>query len=183
VRLEPVVEQGAVTYTTVVAAENPDLKLRPGMTASVAILVARRESALKVPSAALQFRPPAEPEGRRAAGPGPASPGAGGVAGDAGGLAPRGADVDSGAPGDPASAMRPGEVYVLRGRRPTAIPVLSGITDGTMTEIVAADLGPGDRVIVGLELAARGPARAPGYRTSAIRALAASRPPSTSREK
>ena len=179
VRLEPVVEQGVVTYTTVIATENPDLKLRPGMTAGVAVLVARRENVVKVPNAALSFRPPPEPEGRRRATAGAPSPGAGRAVD----MAPRAAEVDSGTAGDPASAMRPGEVYVLRGHRPTAIPVLIGITDGAMTEVVAADLSPDDRVIVGLEIEARERARVPAYRTSAIRALAASRPFSTRREK
>jgi HlyD family secretion protein len=63
VRLEPIVEQGVVTYTTVIHTDNPDLKLRPGMTANVSVLVAQRDDALKVQNAALRFRPP--PAGRR----------------------------------------------------------------------------------------------------------------------
>ena len=59
VRLEPIVEQGVVTYTTIIRTQNPDLKLRPGMTANVSVLVARSDDALKVPNAALRFRPPA----------------------------------------------------------------------------------------------------------------------------
>jgi HlyD family secretion protein len=58
VRLEPIVEQGVVTYTTVIRTKNPELRLRPGMTANVSVSVATRESVLKVPSAALRFRPP-----------------------------------------------------------------------------------------------------------------------------
>jgi HlyD family secretion protein len=60
VRLEPIVEQGVVTYTTVIRTDNPQLKLRPGMTANVSVLVAEREDAIKVPNAALRFRPPTE---------------------------------------------------------------------------------------------------------------------------
>ncbi|HEY3215106.1 MAG TPA: efflux RND transporter periplasmic adaptor subunit, partial [Candidatus Eisenbacteria bacterium] len=63
VRLEPIVDQGVVTYTTVIHTDNPDLKLRPGMTANVSVRVARRDQVLKVPSAALRFRPPAGPRG------------------------------------------------------------------------------------------------------------------------
>ena len=63
VRLEPIVEKGVVTYTTVIHTDNPDLKLRPGMTANVSVLVAQRDDALKVQNAALRFRPP--PAGRR----------------------------------------------------------------------------------------------------------------------
>jgi HlyD family secretion protein len=58
VRLEPIMEQGVVTYTTVIRTENPDLKLRPGMTANVTVLVARHDDVLRIPAAALRFRPP-----------------------------------------------------------------------------------------------------------------------------
>jgi len=58
VRLEPIVEQGVVTYTTVIRTGNPGLRLKPGMTANVSVLVARRDDVLKVPTAALRFRPP-----------------------------------------------------------------------------------------------------------------------------
>ena len=64
VRLEPIVEQGVVTYTTIIRTQNPDLKLRPGMTANVSVLVARSDDALKVPNAALRFRPAAEGRAR-----------------------------------------------------------------------------------------------------------------------
>lgn len=50
--------QNVVTYTVVVSANNPDLVLIPGMTANVRIVTETRESALKVPNAALRFRPP-----------------------------------------------------------------------------------------------------------------------------
>ena len=64
VRLEPIVEQGVVTYTTIIRTDNPDLKLRPGMTANVSVLVAKSDDALKVPNAALRFRPPVEGKAR-----------------------------------------------------------------------------------------------------------------------
>ena len=65
VRLEPIVESGVVTYTTVIRTQNKDLRLRPGMTANVTVLVASKDDVLKVPAAALRFRPPAESGGRR----------------------------------------------------------------------------------------------------------------------
>jgi len=58
VRLEPIVDQGVVTYTIVILTANPDAKLRPGMTANVSVRTARRDDVLKVPSAALRFKPP-----------------------------------------------------------------------------------------------------------------------------
>jgi HlyD family secretion protein len=65
VRLEPIVEQGVVTYTTVIRTQNKDLRLRPGMTANVSVLVALKDDVMKVPSAALRFHPPAEGAGKR----------------------------------------------------------------------------------------------------------------------
>ncbi len=57
IRLEPVVQQNVVTYATVIDAPNPDLKLKPGMTATITLEIARRENVRKVPNAALRFRP------------------------------------------------------------------------------------------------------------------------------
>jgi HlyD family secretion protein len=60
VRLQPVVVQNVTTYGTVIAVPNPELKLKPGMTATVRIEIARRENVLRVPNAALRFRPTEE---------------------------------------------------------------------------------------------------------------------------
>jgi hypothetical protein len=57
VRLQPAVVQNVVTYSTVIAVPNPELKLKPGMTATVTIEVARRTNVLRIPAAALRFRP------------------------------------------------------------------------------------------------------------------------------
>jgi HlyD family secretion protein len=57
VRLNPVVEQNVVTYATIITAPNRELKLRPGMTATVSVEVARRNDVLRVPNAALRFKP------------------------------------------------------------------------------------------------------------------------------
>lgn len=58
VRYMPVTNQNVVTYTTIVEVSNPDLKLRPGMTATASVITAQRNQALKIPNAALRFRPP-----------------------------------------------------------------------------------------------------------------------------
>src|SRR3989454_7332932 len=55
--------QNVVTYTVVVAVDNPDRRLLPGMTANVKLLVAEKPSVLKVPNAALRFRPPGSDSG------------------------------------------------------------------------------------------------------------------------
>jgi HlyD family secretion protein len=58
VRKAPVTSQNVVTYETMIAVENPDRRLFPGMTAEVAILVAQHASAIKVPNGALRYSPP-----------------------------------------------------------------------------------------------------------------------------
>jgi HlyD family secretion protein len=63
IRKSPQVVQNVVTYTVVVTAANPDLALLPGMTANVRIVIASRDNVLKVPNAALRFRPPANDAG------------------------------------------------------------------------------------------------------------------------
>ena len=57
IRNAPLTVQNVVTYDVVILVKNPDLKLRPGMTANAFILVAHKENVLKIPSAALRFRP------------------------------------------------------------------------------------------------------------------------------
>ncbi len=57
VRLQPAVVQNVVVYSTVIAVPNPQLKLKPGMTATVGIEIARRNNVLRVPTAAVRFRP------------------------------------------------------------------------------------------------------------------------------
>jgi HlyD family secretion protein len=64
IRAAPIMVQNVVNYNAVIAVENPDLKLKPGMTATVSILVARRENVLKIPRAALRFQPQLTPQER-----------------------------------------------------------------------------------------------------------------------
>jgi HlyD family secretion protein len=72
IRKAPLVVQNVVTYTVIVSVDNPSGRLMPGMTANVKLVVAQKPSALKVPNAALRFRP----AGVDAATPTPAEPGA-----------------------------------------------------------------------------------------------------------
>jgi HlyD family secretion protein len=60
VRLQPVVVQNVTTYATIINAPNADLKLRPGMTATLRVEVSQKTDVLRVPSAALRFRPTAD---------------------------------------------------------------------------------------------------------------------------
>ncbi|HOW66123.1 MAG TPA: efflux RND transporter periplasmic adaptor subunit [Candidatus Paceibacterota bacterium] len=58
VRYAPTTNQNVITYTTVVAVENKDMKLRPGMTANAKFITAERKNVLTIPTAAARFRPP-----------------------------------------------------------------------------------------------------------------------------
>jgi HlyD family secretion protein len=128
VRLLPAVVQNVVTYSTVIAVPNNDLKLKPGMTANVSIEVARRNNVLRAPSAAFRFRPTNEmfaalnqevpPEMQRGPG-GRGQFGAGGPGG--GGFGNRGEG-----PGGSAPAAQPeGTPAPTAGAAPTAPPQAS----------------------------------------------------------
>ncbi len=124
VRLAPINVQNVVTYNVVVGVDNKDLRLKPGMTANVSIVVAQKEDVLKVPNAALRFMPPksagSEGEPRKT---------------KAGGL--------SSIPHMLWKSTETGELEV--------IPVQTGISDGVATEIVEGTLAEGDLVIVGID--------------------------------
>jgi HlyD family secretion protein len=66
IRNAPRTDQNVVTYATIIEVANRDLKLKPGMTANVSVIVARRDNALKVANAALRFRPPGGAERKTA---------------------------------------------------------------------------------------------------------------------
>jgi HlyD family secretion protein len=85
IRKAPQVVQNVVTYTVIVGVENPSGKLMPGMTANVKLVVAQKANALKIPNAALRFRPAGVDA------PTPAGPVAGGAPGAGGGGAAGGA--------------------------------------------------------------------------------------------
>lgn len=60
IRLAPIVQQNVVNYTVIIEVSNTELKLMPGMTANVKILIAQKENILKIPNIALRFQPPQE---------------------------------------------------------------------------------------------------------------------------
>jgi len=64
IRSAPIIVQNVVNYNAVIAVDNPELKLRPGMTATVSILVAQQEHVLKIPKTALRFQPQLTPTER-----------------------------------------------------------------------------------------------------------------------
>jgi HlyD family secretion protein len=129
IRKSPVNVQNVISYTVVISARNPDLSLLPGMTANVRIVVERRESALKVPNAALRFRPAGATE------PPPAQR-----------RAPEKANR---------SASAAGRVWILEAGAPKPVDLRLGLNDGTSTELVEGSLSEGAQVIVGLAAGAQ----------------------------
>jgi len=144
IRLNATQNQNVVTYPVIIGVPNLDQRLKPLMTADITIEVARIADVLRVPNAALRFRPVETkaggdsapgPDARRGGGGAP-----GGLAGVVGGARPAGERSDN--------------VYVLDDEgRTRAVTVKTGITDGRFTAIVGGDLKEGDRVAVGLETA------------------------------
>jgi HlyD family secretion protein len=139
IRNAPQTVQNVVTYDAVVDVANPDLELRPGMTANVSFVFAERSDVLRVPNAALRFRPPADLLAKRRPEGGPAEAGRGDGAARRGGQ-------------PPGSGSRPREpdrrtVWVLREGAPSEVPIRTGVSDGTTTEVVESELREGDLVV------------------------------------
>lgn len=98
IRKAALVVQNVVTYTVVIGVENPGGRLLPGMTANVKLVVSEKPNVLKVPNAALRFRP-AGAEGAAAGRAGSGPPAGGGQAGRGGGETGGGGGAGAGAGG------------------------------------------------------------------------------------
>ena len=120
--------QNVVTYDAVIDVENPNLLLKPGMTANVVFVAAQKDDVVRVRNAALRFQP--DPALLARIGVPPAA--------------------------DP-SAQATGHrtVWVLRNGQPVPVTVSTGITDGTWTELLGGNLHPGDALINDMNVPAR----------------------------
>ncbi len=133
VRFAPRTVEGVVTYETVLAVDNSDLALRPGMTATAVITVQELQDALLVPNAALRFTPPETGEEKRRGG------GVFGMIFPRPPMGQRRSNTDrNGGP----------KVWVLRDGKPVAVPVKTGVSDGRFTELQSEVLQPGERVVI-----------------------------------
>ena len=170
IRNAPIVTQNVVTYVTVIGVSNKDLKLKPGMTANVAVQIQKKDDVLKIPSAALRFKPKAGRDdkeaktdkdageakaGKDAGNAGANKQGKGNGAGQgahSGRAGKPGADAAGeergSAQGSPRKALRQ-KVYQLKADgSPVASKVETGITDGGFVEFVSGTLKENDEVIV-----------------------------------
>ncbi len=161
IRLNATVNQNVVTYPVIAQVGNPELTLRPNMTANVTIEVATVENALRIPNAALRWKPE-EKEGaaveERAARAGEER-GTGAMARQMdrawGGGGP-GRRESGGAGGrDRGRRMRAQTIYLLNAANgePKPVQVRAGISDGRFTQVLQGELKEGDSVVTGLTTA------------------------------
>ncbi len=152
VRSSPTTVQNVVTYDTVIAVNNDDLKLKPGMTANVSITIAERTNVLRVANAALRFKLPETITGSTNSLSSNSSDAhhSGGAAAGAGGRRPRGErNVRNVYTLPPDSDKKDLPV------RPVQTQIKVGISDGFTTE-VKDGLGEGDRVVTAVMQSATG---------------------------
>jgi len=170
IRSNPNVAQNVVTYDAILRVDNPEQKLRPGMTANVRIVSQRRDNVLRVPNAALRFKPPADmvlaapanqppvPPGMAGAAPGdggagPERRGRGEGGGNwmarrgEGGGGPRGAGGGGRGPGG-GGGRTAAQVYRPEGEKVVSVRFRPGIADDEYTEVLGGRLNQGDEVVV-----------------------------------
>jgi len=121
-----------VSYTTMIDVENPDLALKPGMTATVRIETARNDDTLRVPAAAVRFRPTADVLQAMGHAPDPTSP-----------RATRRSLGEGGRSG----------IWTLADGRLERVPVEIGVSDGALVAVKAQRLTEGATVVTGVAVA------------------------------
>jgi len=121
IRNAPVITQNVVTYDVIVTVDNEALKLKPGMTANVAVEVMKKKNVMKIPGAALRFKP-RDPRGESGA-------------------------RSAGRTGRPSGSAGQ-QVYVLRDRKPVPVSVKTGVSDDTFVELVSGNLREGQALII-----------------------------------
>lgn len=127
VRNAPVVTQNVVTYVVVIDVDNKDLRLKPGMTANVSIETARKDNVLKLPSAALRFRPKKGKDGKDA----------------------KETKERQAGQGQPRKKEAGQQVYLLGlENKPVPVPVKTGIGNDGQVELISGNLKENDEVIV-----------------------------------
>lgn len=150
IRYNAQVNQNVVTYPVILEVDNPEGRLRPKMTANVTIDVDTVGNVLRVPNAALRFKPPQENGEKKARANGGGDPTQRlARSGQGGGPAGAAAQLPGGRRGG--GGARPQTVYTLGAdRKLTPVPIRTGITDGRFTQVVSGELKEGDAVVVGM---------------------------------
>ena len=119
VRYAPKDQNNVVTYEAVLSVDNPDLLLRPGMTATAQIIAQKKDNVLMVPNRALRFTPPKQ-----------------GFGGEM-------ADLNT-----QWNIRKDQQVWVLKDKKPEAIKVKVGLSNDQWTEVTEGDVKPGMELLV-----------------------------------
>jgi HlyD family secretion protein len=128
VRFAPKQEQNVVTYATVIEVANPDLLLRPGMTATVSIIANEKKNVLRLPSIALRFK--ANPADKY--------------------LYHYDEEKDKDSGDEEELLNLPQSLWIINDiGQAKRIPIKAGISDGRYTEVLNGSIDEGEKVIVG----------------------------------
>jgi HlyD family secretion protein len=168
-RLNPTNVQNVVTYNVVINVDNPEQKLKPGMTANLTITIDERNNVLKVPNSALRFTP-TDANGQRISGGGGNGQGQGRQQ-NANAQQPAAGASPTSSPSGPSGPLGNGQqggqrnfalasapvlegqtraIWVLDAKgQPQARRIKIGLTDGASTEVVEGTLQEGEMVIIG----------------------------------
>jgi HlyD family secretion protein len=155
-RLNPQNVQNVVTYNVVIDVDNPEQKLKPGMTANLTVTIDERNSVLKVPNAALRFTPQ-DASGQRSGGGNGNGQGrrqqSGNGGADASAKSGNGNEVQFARATDPVLAGQTRAVWVMgQDGTPQRRRIKIGLTDGAAAEVVEGNLVEGEMVITGQTL-------------------------------
>lgn len=143
IRLSPETNEGVVTYETVLSTHNPEGMLLPGMTATADITVSERKNVTLIPNAALRFRFPQSNSRQN-------EERSGGLLGMMLPRFPRQTSQESTGTGVSKGGMSHSPVWILKDGKPEQVIIVTGDTDGSMTEVVDGGLTLGDQVITGI---------------------------------
>ncbi|RPI87505.1 MAG: hypothetical protein EHM42_05130 [Planctomycetaceae bacterium] len=141
--------QNVVTYPVIVSATNPEMKLLPGMTASISFEVDKRNDVIKVPNSALRFFPnpkQVRKEDRSL------------VEGTAEATDEEGKAVQSerslsaGERSELRSKRNQRHVWIVEEGLLRAVSIETGLSDSQFTEMLRGDLQPGDKLVIGIQL-------------------------------
>ncbi len=159
IRLNATVNQNVVTYPVIVEVANPELQLRPTMTANVAIEVARVRDVLRVPNAALRWKPEVKPGASTEERAARLGEGGGTTAmarqveqSRGNGAAGGGSEGGSGRRARGGARAQLQTIYKLPAGKeaPAPVEIRTGISDGRFTQVVDGALAAGDTIVTGL---------------------------------
>jgi HlyD family secretion protein len=141
VRLNPTIQQNVVTYNVIVDVANDEGVLKPGMTAQVSMVVATKNDVVRIPNAALRFKPPRDDKDKDLKG----KPDKGGATKTA--QAPAATESDAGKGEN--RRRPPTRVYKVNEKNElAAVDVQTGVASNQFSELISGDIKPGDELVV-----------------------------------